>query len=150
MDTQNHIQREIPASLDPKTVRYRIFTEEALKYSVEYPDIYSAENHVSQTVSFRDNGNPAFRAIFTDEESGRNRLLWVGQTPAGTGYMGGRTATVYRYRHYQKNSSPPDYVPTITYVAPHMDKFLALEFRSLSHVLDPVQQHVLESFKFLT
>ena len=79
-----------------------------------------------------------------DEQEGRNRGLRVKHGAVGSIQISGRPGSQYRYDHYDG----PFYMRTVSYVVPHREKFLGLEFRTHLEQPDEVQRRILQSFRF--
>jgi hypothetical protein len=112
---------------------------------VDVPDFYSGGEHQNgRSVLFRHDGYPVLSISFVDEYEGDSRGLWVGHESVGSIRLAGRDGKRYVYRHYDG----PSYMRTVSYVVEHRDRWLGLEFRTELEEADPLQQRILESFRY--
>lgn len=137
-----------PARLspDPATVHWASYTNDVVGYAVEYPDTYQlCEHHGGADAQLRHGRHPSIVIHWVREGDGRSRGLWPKAAPLEPIQLGGRAGQRYVYDHYDG----PFYMRVVSYVVEHRGRQLGLEFRTNREDLDPVQQHVLDSFRFL-
>ncbi|MCH8957335.1 hypothetical protein IIA28_18780 [candidate division KSB1 bacterium] len=134
-----------PENPEISDVNWKIYSNEDMKVSLSYPDIYTVdENRNAHGTLFRYGGHPVLSLRFTDEHQGKKHGLWFGHQPEKSIELGGRNGLKYVYNHYDAIF----YMRTISYVVDHQDEYLGLEFRTDNEELDEIQQRILNSLKF--
>jgi hypothetical protein len=135
-----------PANPPASAVAWKTYSNSVVGYTLEYPDIYeSQEHHEVRDVLFRFDSYPVVSISHVDEQEGRSRGLWVQHDAVESIQIAGRPGNQYRYDHYDG----PFYMRTMSYVVPHQEKFLGLEFRTNMEQPDQIQRRILQSFRFL-
>lgn len=135
-----------PPNPAASAVVWKTYSNSVVGYSLEYPDVYTPqEHHQGRDVLFRYDDYPVISISHVDEEEGRGRGLWVKYGAVRSIQLSGRQGKQYRYDHYDG----PLYMSTMSYVVPHQEKFLGLEFRTNLEQVDEVQRRILRSFQFL-
>jgi len=130
---------EWPASADA----WKQYDNELIGISLQYPEQCSVDDE-GHRVLIRCDGAPIISIAWTTEAGAKKNGLWPGHDPVGPVQLGGRMGELYRYTHHDG----PFGMQTTSFVVPHRDKLLALEFRTTPDQLGPVAQHVLDSFAF--
>jgi hypothetical protein len=138
-----------PAALDwPDEILSRawsIYRNDAVGYAFHYPAACSVEeDDGGRTVRFRYHGAPIIAISFASEREAARRGLWPDHLPVGEVTLGGRKGQKYVYNHY----GGPFGVHTVSYVVPHNDRQLGLEFRTDDDDPSAVQREILSSFRF--
>lgn len=129
-------QSKAPKNPDIADVNWQTYSNENIKISLTYPDIYEVdENLDAHGALFRYGGHPVISLRFTDEHQGKSHGLWFGHKPEKSIELGGRNGLKYVYNHYDG----PLYMRTVSYVVEHEDKYLGLEFRTENQELDEIQ-----------
>lgn len=134
-----------PENPAPDDVGWRTFVNETVGYSIEVPDVYIPMTHAGgRDVLFRYEGYPVIAISWVDEAEGRGRGLWPAHEPAGAVTLGGRPGSLYIYDHYDG----PFGMHTVSRVVEHGGRMLGVELRTDHETPDPLQQRILESFRF--
>ena len=135
-----------PANPAVDAVVWRTYSNPMVGYSLEYPEIYTPqERYQGRDVLFRYDNYPVVSISHVNEEEGTSRGLWVKHGAVGSIQLSGREGNQYQYDHYDG----PFYMRTVSYVVPHRERFLGLEFRTDLEQPDEVQTRILQSFRFL-
>ncbi len=125
--------------------KWKTYTNDQVGYTFQYPAEFEARDHHEGTdVMLRYKGYPIVAVNFCDEDEARSRGLWAQGEPEGQIALSGRTGQLYRYKHQDTFTM----MPCISFVVPHRDRFLALEFRREGE-LDAVMQRIRQTFRFL-
>lgn len=122
------------------------YRNEAVGYSLSYPAACSVEeDDGGLTVRFRYHGAPIIAVTLASETEAARRGLWPDHLPVGEVTLGGREGQKYVYNHYDG----PFGLHTVSYVVPHADRQLGLEFRTDDDDPSRVQRQILSSFRFV-
>ena len=133
-----------PAWPAEASVHWETYSRDDVGFSIEYPDSFRPEQIGDDTV-FYANGFPIFRILLVDEQSARQRGLWVVSRPVDTATLAGQPAQRYVYEHGDFFT----YTPTIAHVLPWHGKELGIEFRIDGDSLNATAQHMLDSFRLI-
>lgn len=135
-----------PPNPESASVRWQTYTDPRLGFSFEHPDVFEVSNdREGRGLILRYDGYPVVSVGHYSESEADSRGLWAGREPQGAIRLGGRPGVRYVYDHSEVLSS----MRTVSYVVEHDGKFLGLEFRTDLDRPDAVQQHMLDSFRFL-
>jgi len=122
------------------------YRNDAVGYSLSYPAACSVEeDDAGMTVRFRYHGAPIIAVTLASENEAARRGLWPDHLPVGVATLGGREGEKYVYNHYDG----PFGLHTVSYVVPHDDRELGLEFRTDDDDPSLVQRQILSSFRFV-
>jgi hypothetical protein len=134
-----------PPTPDPSGFSWTTYVNGAVGYSMQVPDVYSVDEEADDAaVFFRWNGRVPVKVYFADESTGEHLGLWPGHEPTGDIRLGGQSGRLYEYTH----CDGPFCSRMRSYVIPHRDRMLGLEFRAKGE-LDTVNLQILASFSLL-
>ncbi|NNE08332.1 MAG: hypothetical protein HKN20_07190 [Gemmatimonadetes bacterium] len=125
--------------------KWETYTNEQVGYTFQYPAEFEArDHHEGRDVVLRYKGYQIVAINYCDEEEARARGLWADAEPEGQIELSGRTGRLYRYQHQDTFTL----MPCISFVVPHRDRSLGLEFRREGE-LDAVMKRIRQTFRFL-
>lgn len=122
---------------------WKAYRNDHIGIALEHPAQCTVEGDGDRAI-VRYDGAPIVSIAWLTEASARRNGLWAGHESVGPIEMGGRAGKRYRYTHYDG----PFGMRTTSFVVPHHDRYLALEFRTPRDDLNGLQQRVLASLSF--
>jgi hypothetical protein len=135
---------EPPMHPDLAGIEWRNYSSEFMGFDLEIPYFYSDHpEDDGESVIFRMDGYPVLMISLLGRDRADQRGLWADHSPVATGLLAARPADHYVYDHHDG----PFVMRTISWVVPWRGKFLEFALRTEASVPDPVQQHMLDSFK---
>lgn len=115
------------------------------QFSMSYPDTFRiAKKMDGSTVQFLDEGEIHTEVHVVTDTDRLDRGLWLSSLPVEAAKLGGRPCK----RYTTKVADGDRLVPTISYVAPYGEKLVGVSFRVRDDRLDPIQQRMLDTFRF--
>ncbi|MCH8982265.1 hypothetical protein IH922_09640 [candidate division KSB1 bacterium] len=79
-----------PENPEISDVNWKIYSNEDMKVSLSYPDIYTVdENRNAHGTLFRYGGHPVISLRFTDEHQGKKHGLWFGNRKKASNLVAG-------------------------------------------------------------
>lgn len=124
------------------TFEWTTYRNADVGYAVELPDLYRPdEEDGGRAVLFRSGDGVPVKVYWMTESEGDGRGLWFGESPVGVDSLAGFEARRYEYTH----CDGPLCSRMVSFVIPHGERMLALEFRS-DGPLTRTNERILRSF----
>ena len=130
-------------NLPLKHVRWTTYSNEAVGYELQIPDVYTTNAWDDGSgVLFRNpDGHTVMLVRYGTDEEDIGRGLWYSHEPNGDCVLAGISGKTYDYIHWDG----PSGIRTRSFVIPYKEKNLGIEFRTLD--ITAVEKHILDSFR---
>ena len=125
-----------------KAESWKTYSNELVGYSLQYPEELEVDKSCKgKDALFRFDGYPIISINYVDSTEGAKRGLWIRHKSLGPTELSGKKGLKYTYIHYDAIFG----MPVQSYVIPHKDRYLGLEFRK-SGDLGPILEKIYNSF----